>query len=657
MSRYGHEHNDEDLYAILTTVDELGKHEEADDIIQIVHACEKDKASSAIITLIIFRCIEMRYKESMEALVTAYPTACFNILDEDTLVHRGMSPFHLGIINNERKLVNMMLSSLDNVKRMEMLELRAKITLSKDPRMCAPELPTNLAAVTGNIHILMDLINYGADLAGSDSNSDNILHSLVRPGSTSEDTNCEDLFEKIIREVVPFWASITDRGHLKHTPESTRSVAALRMLFYSKNKDGLTPLALSIILGNKRLMGKILSVDQVYRFQFSQMGCFERGLYDVGEFEMDGNGSPGLLEGMSFTDNEQVNLCLTQPVVKNIASLKIYTYKPLSICYGVTCFISTLIYTWSVILTVLPQLCTRNHGDNRTDSSCSADPEKRFEFQSGDYILITFEIILGTQAVIWIWNIYFKIWRRNGLGWASLVTISHVLQLDFLLSYMLSGIIYLGLKASQSHVDVIFLSLNQLYAWCSVYLLCRLRKNTAFFTTMLHYVVLRDVRRFILMIMVTIIAFTMTFMALLATQFDVTASLNTPMSAVVNVILHITGYDVISEDFVPNGNIAWMVKYLTLLFMLMINVLFVNLLIAAMNFTYNQINSLAEVLCFKVLLKDLLTVESTFSFLHDQFKKRFYKKIVFFYVSADGIQRKRRLLLLKVEETTQSGQL
>ena len=650
LIKYEETKNNENLRFLLLTMENMAISNQPGKLITAVNMCFPAIVTTGLLTMMLIRCIEMRSDQSAEALASHFPQASFNILRDEKSAHiyEGLAPFHFAIIQNNNDLVIRMLEITSNDTKYDMLHLRAEVSMKDNDTAYVPELPASIAATTGNTTILKYIVQMGGNLTAKDSRHENIIHSLVRASCSTDNSTCLETFDELLHDIVPVWVTLADCSDSSNKSYIPDIISTLRMLMYAKNLDGFTPLSLSVMLGNKTMADKILNIDQVYRFQFCEIASCWTGLYDVREFEPT-ESSIGLLERIAFNDKPNVGMCLTQPVIKTLVTHKLRYYKPIMIFYGVFGLICTVLVSWAVYFTVFPHLCTSN---NRTLSKCDGDPEKRFQYQWADYILVCYAIFYAIEWGILMWALYSKIWRRNQLSWTHLLTISHVLQLETVTLFLISNFCYLCLKAMHSSFDVIFLSLSQLTGWTCVFYLCRLRKSTAFFSVMLEWIFFKDVSRFLFIIIITVAAFTLSLVTIIATEENVNTVFSIPLAAVIDVTLQAVGYNVMTSTFsMEDSTYRWFIKLLSLFFILMINVMLVNLLIAAMNYSYSMINKMANVLCYKVLAKDALTIEATSQIWRKRFIKKYHRVCNLRYMDADGTVCDRQLFLLRVTDT------
>ena len=637
LDRYEKTNNASDLDVLLSLIEDISQSNQPENLINAINLCKPQPITDTIITTILFRCLEMNFKDSAIALVQSFPQICFNINHTVDNIYKDISPFHLSVMNNDLHIVRIMIGGVNAAKRQDILHSQARN--DKQSNLYLAKLPASMAATSGSIQVLKYLIQMGVDLTAADVNKENIFHSLVRASCMDSNVCCE-VFDTLVDESVPLWASMRSANE----SSTVSSMSALRTLLYAKNKDGLTPLMLSGVLAQNDMMDRILNVKGVYCFQFCQMGNYWKGMYDMREFEAGEDDTAGMLERIAFSDDKLMATCLLQPVVKTLVLHKIKTYKPIMIIYGLFELLVVFCYTWMVYLTVLPHMCTLNNG---TNSTCRGDPKQRFTYQIADYFLIGSELMFIIPYFLLLQTLYFKIWRRNQLRWTRLFSLCRVLGIDAVIFLFVYGFTYLLLKAIDSPVDVIFLSFTLLMAWCCMYYLGRLCKSTAFFSIMLNRVIFDDVSRFLILIIITVMAFVMSVLTLLSTEIDVADNINIPLSAALHAILNAAGYNLMPDDaLLYTSAYTPFMKYMILFFVISVRLVIVNLLIAAINYTYRNVSPLAEVIYFKLMLRDILTMELTHSSRY--FHKRPYSVINLTYSDSFGVDIVRECYIMPV---------
>ena len=613
---------------------------------------------------ILMVCIEKNYVEVIGCVIKFNKPLCTFVMREGC--YEGLSLFHYAIVMNRNKLICAIQDVLDGESdgfKRRLLHLKANVpdyvggADAKGRALTAggnngavPELPLSLAAVLGHTDIMHHLVGSGAELAQQDSKGNNILHSIVY-SSVAQMEQSVNIFKFIMNELLVDWAAISERcTFLTRMPPSAGLVNAKRMLCYARNIAGYTPLSLAAKMGCTEMMQEIMNVDAVYRFQHCSVGPYSTALYDATEAEtallpeVEGTPILGMLEIIIFQEEKQSLYSLISQPLWTLTNQKISFTMPYLLGCSTIHFLIMITYNWVAYYTILPHLYTPFINESLCEEY---DFNNRFTYQVWDYCLLFIALCYSIVFGQLMWTLYGKMWRRNHLRWSTILSLSHVLQAMTICPFIITTLLYLILKICKSHCEVIFLSMSMFFGWWSTFCVTRAFKASGFFVLMLEKVFLKEVIRFLVTIIMTVTAVVMGFLCLMAADYQLDAS---PLVSTLDFIINSNGFtthDRVRIDALTYRGAA--VLYIVF-FMLMVDIMLRNLLIASMNNTYREISDMANILCTKVQLRDVIVAEMALHWWSKRLIRKMYTETKLTYTDVNGIKHDRKLYLVNVKQ-------
>ncbi len=110
------------------------------------------------------------------------------------------------------------------------------------------------------------------------------MHAIAVMGTRREDAACR--FLDVALASLPLWIARTqDHAYLRDMPPHSARQLALWYLFKTPNKFGFTPLKIAGKYGIPDLLHKIVSIHDLYCFDYISLGVMSQRLYDATEFD------------------------------------------------------------------------------------------------------------------------------------------------------------------------------------------------------------------------------------------------------------------------------------------------------------------------------------------------------------------------------------
>ena len=494
-------------------------------------------------------------------------------------------------------------------------------------------------------------------MAAQDSKGNNVLHSVILLANVNTSLALK-VFDSLLA-LTPTWTlKSTTCDFLKPLSPESRLKHGKQLLFLTPNSDGYTPLKLAAKLGVPAFVDKILNIDDVYRFDYFSCGVKSHAWYDMSEVDpalgsYSAADTPEVLECMSIEQSVNHLYLFQLPILQRASQLKIQAYWP---HLAVGCLLHTAFMFVFTLLssTFLPHFYqAQNDSVTNEENSASLNgveqaDDSRYTLHLVDYVLLVYAIIVFMYVCLAGRYVY-KLSLRNHFSFYQFDSYFHVLNLSNFGSFSLTSITYFILKWTASNTEVYFLCGSFLFGWMCVFLSTRLFHSTTHFTVMMDYIVKKDMFRFVLVMLIITLAIVTVALILLSFDNAPSDSLFYPIHAAFNFLQFAFSVSLIDEAVTEaTQKIALTILYY--IFTFSVNILMVNLLIAAMNYTYGTFGKFAPLFCRKIHLMDFLVLEAVLP-LFLQGKGSFYRKRVVTSWRRNGKRQDRKLYLLDVVTT------
>ena len=524
-----------------------------------------------------------------------------------------MSLLHLCISNHQHELVSCLFEMLPTYATYDYIHKMSPEAMDIWDIEVA-ELPLNLAVAIGDETMVEVLINHGAEMTNKDSRGYNIFHALVFLGKTHP--NKADKMYDLLLKMIPRWmAGTREFSFLKNMPFKNAFDVALWHLLKSVDKNRLTPLKLSAKLGVANILQKIVNSKGVYRFTHHHIGCKSESLYDLSEIDpyitqaLGRNERASILEFIMSRPNNDTLPCVGIPPISTAVEIKWKNYFHVFVGWGV--FHVSIMISFTVLLLnslkyIQPNATTES---NSSFVEYHIRPE-RFSFQIIDVQLIVLASMYGLYSLTMIstaYNIIIRCenkFRLDGIIWI----IKHE-QIVIMLLFSICAPVYGVLKILKNENEVLFLALTLLLGWIESMQFLRISHRTIFFSLMFDKILFEDMLRFVIVILLFTFAFSFATAVIFA-PFSTTMSLPNWSNIVLNYIklgMGIADFPIMYT--LPNSPLT-VVFYL--FFIMFINLLILNLLIANMSDTFAKISTNRLLVATRVRTSDVILLEWLF---------------------------------------------
>ena len=519
-------------------------------------------------------------------------------------LYKGTSPLHLAIINNSLSAVTMILNSEDNH---ELLHLRAVSTPLQNifPTI---ELPLNLAVWMGDANIVSVLIEKGAEMCRTDGDGNNPMHVVSLLAAQDPDKALHML--EVLLDAIDAWLENTTKCKaLMDLSLKKGRLVALHMLFKCDNKTRLTPLKLAAKSGCRGLVRRILNIDKLYRFPLYKLGPKSESLYDFSEIDpllSHDQNTMSIIEMLVFEETDQAIEILGLPQITTLKDIKTKCLKIMLWVVIIFHILFMIMHSVAFYVWLLPEMMSTTNNATMTD---------RYAMQEVDiFILIIGCCYMGTVVLAALGCV--RIFRRMRLGLWNITYVVYNLQLPTLGSFAISLILYFILKAMKNEYEVFMLSLSMLFGWIHCIYFTRAFQSTSFFALMLHRVLFADILRFLSIIAIMVLSYTMMTSAILMMDVSLTEHINdnhditnptNPIPIMFDFFQLASG---IADFSLLQESSYWFIcGAIYISFLVIANILMFNLLIASMSNRYALISANGELLCTKVTLCDIIMWE------------------------------------------------
>lgn len=572
--------------------------------------------------------------------------------------YKGLTVLHLAIIKKQSKLVTaMLLHHSHSLEMRQIILCKVAVTNEAEDKYLYPyaELVLNLAVWIGDEDILKTLVDGGAEMIAQDSHGNNVMHSVVRLASVNQHLALR-VFGCLLKLIAIWISKSSTCSFLRSLSPVAQSKHGTQLLFLAANSDGYTPLKLAAKLGHHKLVDKIINIDHVYRFDHFSCGDKCISLYEVSEMDpilsIEGTDAPTVLESITVNRNRNHLLFFEIPAIQKLLQIKTDAYIPFMVI--ATAMHSIFIVTFSVssYYVLFPRLLTVQNRTITDDAikTSQDSPSLRFTLHYLDYILLVVAVLILLYCSRTYWYIWMQLRRRNEIKLSECHYLLYILSLNYFFSFSVAALLYFVFKTCQSNWEVVFLSWAMSLGWLCIYNVSRFFRNTAYFFIMLERITRKDLLRFMLMTLVVTTCFSLSFMALLAVDYDLDQHGFTFSSVAWKLFEVSVGISSIEYPF-ENSTHNLYLAFIYLGFILYMPIMIMTLLIAAMTHTYSEMGEYAPLLCQGIQLTDAITLEATLPSLLQQRGVQCYQQRVTRVYDIDGRLQERCLYLLETEAT------
>ncbi len=628
-----------------------------------------------IASMLLTRAIMNDNEHFVKSAITICGSDCVSVFQEGPF--RGLTALHCAVLNEKSKIVQTVLELLSPAERYELVHTAAADDASLPECLDSSKIVLHMAVRMGQLETTRILVSQGAELTQVDKQGHNVFHLC---GFLSlEDGNQAVRMFAVLISLVPTWIENTHQfSYLRKMPRCQALIVAKVILLKAatNSKSSQTPLKLATEMGYRPLVEAILNVEGVYCFP----GLNTReALYDVTEICPVGNlladeqaelESLSVLELLTTDSNDRSLDCLDIPVLAKALDTKLHIHTPHILLFSAVHLLLMIVFTitiyYSMDMEDTPNNCTVN-GATPGDVSAwrhlsptatvSVTNNCTLEGTSPWDRLSPTEYAVGAISVFYLhysigcFVAIGRFARLRRLTPRGVYKLLNILQVSTLFSFPVSIITYYVLKVLQSSTQVYVLSVAFLLGWFHVLMYTRAFRATAFFSIMIHRVLIGDVLRFLMVITLMVIAFaTSTGVILHAMDGHIHSNTSSMEWIVLDYFKLATGV----TDFARLSNVEEQTPLeifkivIYICFIVLANVLMFNLLIAAMSDRYSQISHLSRLLCLKVQAADMLVLERMLPPCLRNKALNLYTRETWKLRMPDGSHMRRDVHLLKV---------
>lgn len=519
-------------------------------------------------------------------------------------------PLHLAIANRNRELLRCI---MENLTKDQQYSLANQVSKYSKYKAVFPhtQLPLNLAVWIGDIDIVKDLISYGAEMCTQDGQGYNPFHVAALLAEDNTKLSC--VMHDTLIDSLPKWIACTQEcSLLREMCPFPQKITCMNIMFKAETKRcKLTPLKLAAKIGSPQLFHKIMSLDGVYKMPHTKFGYKSTAEYDMSEIDtlLQQDDKPSVLELAVLRYDDDALACLGDPIFTSITEIK-------SACYaGYFLICSALHVSMMIFVTVgmfrifLPKVSPlsvnpniSDHISNVNDSSRAVN-EERFSMMAIDYVLLIFTIGYLFYIKLCISAIH-RICARCHMTFMNLLWLYNTLQLQSNIIFCIASVCYFILKLIRSEFDIMALVVAMLSGWIHMLLFTRAFDMTAFFSIMLTKILLQDIMKFLFVIGIITLSFSISTEILFIAEGQ-------PSRGVWDIFFKFVRLSTGISDFVPliDSSDSKMGPGIYIAFVLLCNVLLFNMLIASMSDSYARISGNSDIYCRRVRLADMILLE------------------------------------------------
>ncbi|ELT88104.1 hypothetical protein CAPTEDRAFT_202739 [Capitella teleta] len=538
----------------------------------------------------------------------------------------GTTALHKAITKRNLELLEEMLSYLEPDEKNAFLHQQAKGEYFRG-KVSQAGLPLTLAAVVGDTAIFDELIQQGSQVdAVDDATGNNIIHSLVHFSLHQPDESLkmlQHIFQSTL--VQQWWLKRRGMSGMRLTCSEYRHLKIC--LLKLTNYDGFTPLALSTYLRSPEVCQFLMNVDDVYKFPQWRIGPTSVNYYDIAEIDssMSNYTKPTVMDLFIYSsDTDHLEFCKI-PLIKELMERKWQAYRKLfsAFFFFHLAVMITLTVNCEMKISFKSIIPTSNTTEKVVMRQLVQPQAESWPYLNPIDIMIL--VLSSLYLVVDVFHSFRLIWtfyRRwfhlvRHRKWASFkmfIASPAIWQMDIfrvmLFGFSVSYVTSIALRILGHHSAEIAMAASLIFGW--VFLLCftRALKSIGVFAVMLQRMLLGDLIHFLIVFGVIIIAFTSAFRILffkIHDNFIVPDQVTDLPMTIFNFLRLTIGLE--EMDIFEQAAHPVMVKVIFMSFVLLANILLLNMLIAAMSDTYAEVTHQKYDLWLKIRTKSICLIE------------------------------------------------
>ncbi|KAK2148326.1 hypothetical protein LSH36_502g01055 [Paralvinella palmiformis] len=520
---------------------------------------------------------------------------------------------HLAIIRENVEIIRCLLGALsDDVKTALLSCPKGRNRGAKVHKpLCTP--PLALAVRVGNFDVIEVLLTHDAHLLGADPTSGNtLLHCLAEIGVKSPRKAIDIMYRIAHGEAAKLWWA-RNRDPKLHKDKSLAEV-----MLRSKNAAGYTPLTYAMLIHSTEYAASVLNMINVYTLPNWDVNPEYDRWFEVSEIDpVVRNGNTfSVLEMYTYSMSDRILTLGELPQINKVIENKWKRYKSRFIAWFVLHVCVMIAFTVYTNVGRIHPLLRTNRQNNANLSNQTTMPT---DATVSDHVCLLLEIFVLLVSVIYLVaelvDLVHVVIRHfhctaESLKYHLLVVLHHF-DLNSLMMFLFSASVpvMFVLRIVDSSSLPLFQTLAAINGWSFVMFYIRALKDVGIFTAMVYRMIIRELTNITVLIMIAVIAYGTGFDALWSNDDDVqrpneVRSLYEIYFRLIKVTVGLEEFDVLDEAIMP-----WLAKVIFIGFLLLSQILLLNVLIAAMNNTYNQLASMKQVIGIHVLSGTILLIE------------------------------------------------
>ena len=517
----------------------------------------------------------------------------------DEIITRGVQLLHLGIVNTDCELLDLVLNNIKPEDKYGLLH-QPSLCTTKIGGKHAAALPLTMAVWMGNTAAVRRLVEAGAEMSTKDANGFTVFHFLAILEQHVPEI-VESMYEELI-DCIKIWIKMTKKySFLQSADKKQALLYAKWLLIREKSDEGYTALQLAAKFGSVKTFTKLVNTDYVYSFPYFSFGPFSKILYDVSDIDPFLNRrSVSVLEIVGLAPTDKNIECLNIEPVASLIEEKWEKHRPTIVFWGIIHITFMILYSYLGFKDLYPYL-----GPNRQVNTTL----DRFEFQPVDYLLLMMTVwylILSSLCLSALISFSFHL----HLTLNQLMRSLGILRADFMVIFAATSVLYLLLKYLENDTCVVFLSVSILAGWFLMLLYMRVLKRLMFFNVMLSYIVRGDAAQFAWIIILLSVAFAVSSAPIFNTleYSDQKKFLWTFMNFM-RLGLGVTDFSELYDEGIKHGGNDFILAIYAV-FIFAANLVLLNMLIASMTDAYSKLTGRRHLLCSSLTAGDCVLLES-----------------------------------------------
>jgi len=494
-------------------------------------------------------------------LIGQYPECITSIYE--TQLYRGETYLHITIVNRDLEMTRWLVS-----QKPELLEMPATGGFFQPGSPCYyGEYPLAFAASTNNIRVFEYLVSAGANLWQQDSNGNNVLHICV--------------WHKL-QNMYNFISSL-EKSWIEKMPEAKRPK---KTLHEQPNAKGLTPFLLAAYMGDTHgeMFDFILDQQKQNQWTYGPVSC---NIYPLDQ-----------LDTLSGEDRTALGIIVKKRYLKllmlpRIVDLLHKKWKAYAGAYFLRRCFSTIFYMFALTIAVILRDpgWFNFHDDNWKESYKGGD-------DTGNKVRGAFKAIsLAIVLLGWMYkgfNEFTELWH-SGIGYFKQAGAAF-LENTLSFSYVLCIPVAIILELCGAYIaSAFFVAIAVLFGWGYTLSLLLGFPLTGPFVIMVYKMIVTDVARYIIIYLVILMGYSSAFYAIADPKewgkgewdgmfYDCVVALFLCMLGDVD-------FDGMAET--TRSEYVWLSSILLLSYVIVITILLLNLLIAMMGDTFNDVKDVS----------------------------------------------------------------